>query len=70
MLAMWLSRRHTSNALSEIGDYFGGRSHSTVVAAEKRVEQWLEAGGKIELEGGVVPVSDALQLLARRLRVG
>ena len=70
MLAMWLSRRHTSNALSEIGDYFGGRSHSTVVAAEKRVQQWLEAGGNIELENGVVPVSDAVQLLARRLRVG
>lgn len=70
MLAMWLSRRHTSNALSEIGDYFGGRSHSAVVAAEKRVEQWLDSGGKIEMHNGVVPVHEAVQLLARRLRVG
>jgi chromosomal replication initiator protein len=70
MLAMWLSRQHTSNALSEIGDYFGGRSHSTVVAAHKRVEQWLESGEKIELQSGALPLKDAVQLLARRLRVG
>ena len=70
MLAMWLSRQHTNNALSEIGDYFGGRSHSTVVAAQKRVEQWLESGEKIELESGALPLNEAVQLLARRLRVG
>lgn len=70
MLAMWLSRQHTNNALSEIGDYFGGRSHSTVVAAQKRIEQWLESGEKIELESGALPLKEAVQVLARRLRVG
>ncbi len=29
MLAMWLARKHTRAALSEIGRYFGRRSHST-----------------------------------------
>jgi chromosomal replication initiator protein len=33
MLAMWLARKHTRAALSEIGLYFGHRSHSTVVSA-------------------------------------
>ena len=67
---MWLSRQHTGNALSEIGDYFGGRSHSTVVAAHKRVEQWFESGEEIELQTGSLPIREAVQLIARRLRVG
>jgi chromosomal replication initiator protein len=33
MLAMWLARKHTRAALKEIGEYFGRRSHSTVIAA-------------------------------------
>ena len=37
MLAMWLSRQYTRSALSEIGGHFGGRSHSTVIAA---TEKW------------------------------
>ncbi len=41
MLAMWLARKHTRSALSEIGRFFGNRSHSTVLSAQKRVDQWL-----------------------------
>lgn len=41
MLAMWLARKHTRSALSEIGRYFGNRSHSTVISAQKRVDSWL-----------------------------
>ena len=44
MLAMWLARRYTRCALSEIGRHFGGRSHSTVAAAQKKVDLWLEKG--------------------------
>src|SRR4029453_10838146 len=39
MLAMFLARKHTSSAYSEIGQHFGGRNHSTAVAAEKKVRQ-------------------------------
>ena len=42
MLAMWLARKYTRAALSEIGDYFGGRSHTTVVSAHKTVERWIK----------------------------
>ena len=41
MLAMWLARKHTRAALSEIGEFFGRRSHSTVISAQKRVDQWM-----------------------------
>ena len=42
MVAMYLARKHTSASHSQIGQYFGGRNHSTVVAAEKKVRAWLE----------------------------
>ncbi|HRV93197.1 MAG TPA: helix-turn-helix domain-containing protein, partial [Anaerolineae bacterium] len=40
MLAMFLARKLTQAAYSEIGDFFGGRNHSTVMFAEKKVRQW------------------------------
>jgi chromosomal replication initiator protein len=52
MLAMYLARKHTGAAYSEIGRYFGGRNHSTVIAAEKKVAGWLsEASGRATLPG-------------------
>ena len=47
MLAMWLARKHTRAALTEISEYFGRRSHSTVVAAQHTVDEWIETGGKV-----------------------
>jgi chromosomal replication initiator protein len=41
MLAMWLARKHTRAALSEIGQYFGRRSHSTVISASKKIDACL-----------------------------
>lgn len=41
MLAMYLARKHTAATYSEVGQFFGKRSHSTAVAAEKRVQLWL-----------------------------
>lgn len=43
MLAMFLSRQLTGNAYSEIGTYFGGRNHSTVIAAERRIEKSMSS---------------------------
>jgi len=41
MLAMFLARKHTQAAYSEIGQHFGGRNHSTVMSAERKVQKWL-----------------------------
>ena len=38
-VAMYLSKQHTSRSLPEIGRMFGGRDHTTVMHAVKRIEQ-------------------------------
>ncbi|MDA0282403.1 MAG: DnaA/Hda family protein [Planctomycetota bacterium] len=40
--AMFLSRELTGDHFSKIGDYFGGRSHSTVLHACNRIRQQLD----------------------------
>ena len=49
MVAMFLARKHTAASYSEIGKHFGGRNHSTAVAAEKKVRQWLAADDELAL---------------------
>ena len=36
-IGMWLARKHTRYSLEEIGGYFGGRDHTTVMHAIKAV---------------------------------
>lgn len=43
MIAMYLSRKMTSNSLQEIGDAFGGRDHGTVLHAVKTIEAKLSS---------------------------
>ena len=70
MLAMWLARKHTRAALSEIGHYFGRRSHSTVVSAQKRVDTWMAAGSPLDLAERRWPVDDAIRQVECRLATG
>jgi chromosomal replication initiator protein len=69
MLAMWLARRHTKAALSEIGEYFG-RSHSTVISAEKRVNQWVNNKSIVRISDHDYHVTDAIRQLEHRIRAG
>ncbi len=62
MLAMWLARKHTRRALSEIGDFFGRRSHTTVISAQKRVHHWMAEGSAL---GGVEPTWTAEEAIRR-----
>ena len=48
-IAMFMSRRMTKSAYREIGMYFGGRDHSTVVAAERKVADWVTKGEAVGL---------------------
>ena len=70
MLAMYLSREYTSSALSEIGDYFGGRSHSTVIAARRKVSQWLEQNQGVSLPHATYPAKDVISRIESNLRIG
>ncbi len=70
MLAMWLARKHTRAALSEIGQYFGRRSHSTVASAQKRVQSWMADGKSLALAEGTWDVDEAIRRVERRLQAG
>ena len=70
MLAMWLARKHTRAALSEIGHFFGRRSHSTVVSAQKRVDGWMASGSPLDLAERRWPVDDAIRQVECRLTAG
>ncbi|HEV2971369.1 MAG TPA: chromosomal replication initiator protein DnaA [Pirellulales bacterium] len=61
MLAMWLARKHTRSALTEIGEHFGRRSHSTVISAQKTVDGWVAMQSTIELTGKNWSVEDAIR---------
>lgn len=70
MLAMYLAREHTNAALSEIGDYFGGRSHSTVIAARKKVNSLIEEDSEIPLANSKMKVKVAIDRIQSKLRIG
>jgi chromosomal replication initiator protein len=46
-LAMALSKELTEHSLPEIGDAFGGRDHTTVLHACRKIEELVETDGKI-----------------------
>ncbi|MCR9199193.1 MAG: chromosomal replication initiator protein DnaA [Planctomycetaceae bacterium] len=68
-LAMFVARKLTRTAYREIGMYFGGRDHSTVVAAEKRVNDWLHQDKPLDLPTSCrgQSVAEVLQELEERL---
>ncbi|MFO0967097.1 MAG: DnaA/Hda family protein [Gemmataceae bacterium] len=68
MLAMYLARKHTGATYTDIGERFGGRNHSTAVAGEKKVRQWLEEDGEIHLGQRRLRVRDAVQRAEHALR--
>ncbi len=70
MLAMYLAREHTNSALSEIGDYFGNRSHSTVIAAQKKIASMLAEGAQLKFSSSNYPVKEAIEQIRAKLRVG
>ncbi len=67
MLAMYLARKHTGAPYSEIGRFFGGRNHSTVIAAEKKVAGWLRDEARNALLAGFETMNDILNALERTL---
>ncbi len=68
MLAMWLSRKMTGSAWSEIGDYYHRKSHSTVIAAHKRVEQLLSAKEPKRITAG--DLGETIRRIEAALRCG
>lgn len=69
-LAMWLAREHTRAAFSEIGDYFGRRSHSTVISAQKQVQRWRARRESIRLAHGQCDIEEAIRRVESQIRAG
>lgn len=67
MLAMFLARKHTKAAYSEIGRFFGGRNHSTVMSAEKKVDRWLNSNEEITVARQSWTTNDLLEVLEQQL---
>ena len=67
MLAMYLARKHTGVAYSEVGRFFGNRNHSTVIAAEKKVAGWIKDEARSALLAGFETIGEILQALERTL---
>jgi chromosomal replication initiator protein len=65
-LAMYLSRRHTPLSYPEIGRLMGGKNHTTVLAACKRVEVMIDGKQQIPWhDGGVKQLAKVETLLHR-----
>jgi len=70
MLAMYLARKMTQAAYTEIGEHFGGRNHSTVMSAEKRVRSLLEANATVKAGTQEWKLGDLLASLEQQLLTG
>ncbi|MCX7701206.1 MAG: chromosome replication initiation protein, partial [Gemmataceae bacterium] len=62
-----LARKHTAASYGEISAHFAGRSHSTAVAAEKKVRLWLQNDERLAIGGGEWSVRDLLERIEREL---
>jgi chromosomal replication initiator protein len=69
MLAMWLARKYTRAALSEIGSYFGGRTHATVISAQKKVDEWVAKGETLQVADHACSAEEAIRRVEDTLRV-
>jgi chromosomal replication initiator protein len=67
MLAIYLARKYTAATYTEVGHYFGGRNHSTAVAAERKVRQWLDDNGTLQLGESKLRVRELVERVEREL---
>src|SRR5690606_4439516 len=64
-IGMWLARQHTRHSLEEIGSYFGGRDHTTVMHAIRTIDARRGSDESLDrevarLEQQLVPESSSM----------
>jgi len=67
MLAIYLARKHTAATYGEISRYFGAKTHSTAVAAEKKVREWLTKDVTLPMGERAWRAKDLLERVEREL---
>ena len=55
---------------AEIGSYFGRRSHSTVISAQKKIESWMADGSTVRLHDRPLSLEETIRRVEERLRAG
>jgi chromosomal replication initiator protein len=68
MLAVFLSRKHTAATYGEISRHFGARTHSSAVAAEKKVRSWLDRDERVLIGDREWPAKELLDRIERELQ--
>ena len=66
-IAIYLARKHTSATYGEIAKHFGAKTHSTAVAAEKKVRNWVGSDTTLELADRRFQAKDLLDRVEREL---
>ncbi len=57
-IAMYLTRLYTGASFPEIGEKFGGKDHSTVIHAVKKIEKMIEVNR---------PIKDKLSMISKKI---
>ena len=70
MLAMYLARKHTKAGLKEISEYFGRRSHTSVLSASKRVDGWVSTGEPLAVADQDCQVAEVIRRVEQSLMAG
>lgn len=70
MLAMFLARKHTRAALGEISRFFGRRSHSTAISANRTVASWMQERRTLTLARHNCDVEQTIRKIEERLQAG
>jgi len=68
MIAIYLCRKHTAATYGEISKHFGAKTHSTAVAAEKKVRAWADKGESVAIGDRDWPVKELLDRIERELQ--
>jgi len=68
MLAIYLCRKHTAATYGEISKHFGAKTHSTAVAAEKKVRAWLEKNQSVAIGDRNWPAKELIDRIERELQ--
>ncbi len=68
MIAIYLCRKHTAATYGEVSKHFGAKTHSTAVAAEKKVRVWLDKNASVAIGDRDWPVKELLDRVERELQ--
>jgi len=66
-LAIYLCRKHTAATFGEISRYFGNKTHSSAVAAERKVRDWLQGDLPMRVNDRDWPARDVVERVERDL---